>query len=257
MKPLGLGFIILCLGFALGRFTSPARVISAPEKSDEERKLVLVAEEETRRPTPPAARKPETSPSPVSPSPTTVPTASPNSEPPVNSIAEEKESETSASVQNVRPDYRDLDPRAVENLERLRRRNLSRAINRSQPVREMDANVRGLIGTFEGDILLDAGRTWQISIQTQGRIAQNSFQGTCVVKLIRSGRVFSTNANDGTIKNIRTVGGDRTSLIIQVNEEHYLDVAYDGNSDSLFGNFYGKNDRGEPRYRGYALLTRK
>ncbi len=247
-------FIGLFLGFYAGRFTAPVPEPISPESSAPPLKAA---------PTPPPNRAQTV----VSPSPNSTPTLTSTS----NETNEEREANDSASKteptkmespqenKGTPPDYKSLDLRVAERLEQRRRRNASKAINNSTPVDRMSPILRGLLGRFAGDILLDetTGRSWQIQMATEGTFQNEVFEGKSFIQLSRNGRPFSTSNNDGALKNIRMSGGSTASLWIQISDAFYLDAFYDANTDSLYGNFYGKNDKGEYRYRGYALMQRQ
>jgi hypothetical protein len=152
-----------------------------------------------------------------------------------------------------------FDPRILERLEQRRRNNATRMIAKSTPLSASNATARGLIGKFEGDILMDEATslTWQITMETTGAFSNNHFVGTSQIQLVRNGRPFVTSNRDGTLKNFRSTGGNNSAVLIQINESFYLDAIYDGGSDSVSGNFYGKNSQGQFRFRGPAYLVRR
>jgi len=155
------------------------------------------------------------------------------------------------------PKYPQMDSRVIEQIEKRRKGNALSAIQNAQPVNEMSATLKGLLGVFEGDILIDenTGRTWQIRMETDGKIVSGTFQGTSHIQLSRNGRVFSNSKNDGSLKNLR-YSGSKASVWIEMGD-FYLDAIYDAQTDALVGNFYGRNPKGDYRYRGYASLNRR
>lgn len=157
------------------------------------------------------------------------------------------------------PGLSDLPPAIAEKLAQQRRPNLTRKLASSEPANAMTPAIKGMMGNFEGDIVIDEAnnKTWQISMQTKGTIENGALTGTSLVKLARNGRVFSTNSSTGQLKNIRTIDGAKTTFLLELSPAYYLEAFYDPATDSLYGNFYGKNGKGGYGYQGYAALTRQ
>lgn len=157
------------------------------------------------------------------------------------------------------PGLSDLPPAIAEKLAQQRRPNLTRKLASSSPANEMIPAIKGMMGKFEGDIIIDeaSNKTWQISMQTSGSIANGALVGSSLVKLARNGRVFSTNSSTGQLKNIRTIDGAKTTFLLELSPAYYLEAFYDPGTDSLYGNFYGKNGKGGYGFQGYAVLTRQ
>lgn len=148
------------------------------------------------------------------------------------------------------------DRRVVEKLEQTKKPRLNAVIQRAQTPSRMTPELQSMMGRFEGDVLLDEGRTWQLTMDNQGSIVQGKLDGRSLVELSRGGRVFSSNSNTGTIQNIRVLGGGQ-SFLVKISDQYYLEATYDGATDSVFGNFYSRHSNGDYRPRGVAQLTRR
>ncbi len=157
------------------------------------------------------------------------------------------------------PGLSELPSAIAEKLTQQRRPNLTRKLASSAPATAMTPSIKGMMGKFEGDIIIDeaSNKTWQISMQTDGAISNGALVGSSLVKLARNGRVFSTNSSSGQLKNIRTLGDAKTTFLLELSPAYYLEAFYDPATDSLYGNFYGKNSTGGYGFQGYAVLTRQ
>lgn len=173
---------------------------------------------------------------------------------------EEKRLEpTPEKVSSPSPERKEVDPRMMEKLDSMRRRNLLSAISRSNPPKFMDTALRGMMGNFEGDIYFEDGsaNVWQMIFTTQGQFNGDKFEGSSVVKLVRNGKAFSVQNSQGQIRNIRKVSNKSSSFLIQASENYYLQAIYTEGEDSIYGNFYGRTEQGNYTYKGFAHLVRR
>ncbi len=252
----------LIFGFMIGRWsgTAPPTVESPPTT------VASKAEPIAQPPSAPSAR-------PTPPNEATVAATSSAAAPiedpePEDSEPAPKEAVAPSDAQSERPApqvtpasvarFSQLRPAVADKLERTRRENFRKTLRSATPVSVLTPNVQGLMGHFEGDILIDEqnGRTWQIEIENSGTIKAGVLRGKSRSRLFRNGRPFLTSEQEGQLKGIRTVGDGKSSFILLLSDQYYLEGFHDPGTDTLNGNFYAKNPKGGISYRGPAQLSR-
>ena len=150
---------------------------------------------------------------------------------------------------------------ANEFLEKVKIDNFDEALKASSNFKNSQQNLENIIGKFEGSAEVSyssKARIWQIEIEMDLRMNQQTLRGRSQIKLSENGRVFSNSTDRGEPKNIREFSNESVAIMIRASPSIIFQLYYLKTNDSFIGNVYRLDgDEINYKYVGTLKLNRK